>query len=148
MKLNSTKIIPNKQKLTYLTAAVITLLTGVLSYYILRDFNMLFFQIFKMKFTYANIRLPDNSFICFLRYNLCDGLWLLSGILFLRFIWFNAPKTGGYYVNIFIGIALLMELLQLTNLFPGTFDIFDIFTMAFFALSEHCINYFFTIKRR
>jgi len=137
-----------KHRLVYLMSSVIALFTGILCYYILRDFNMIFFKIFKIKITYANIRLSDNFITYFLKYNLCDGLWLLSGILFLRFIWFNNPGTGNCYINIFFGIALLLELLQLTKHFPGTFDIFDIFTMGFFALSEHCINYFFAVQRR
>ena len=135
-----------KHRLVYLMSSVIALFTGILCYYILRDFNMIFFKIFKIKITYANIRLSDNFITYFLKYNLCDGLWLLSGILFLRFIWFYNPEIGNYYIIIFIGIALLLELLQLIEYFPGTFDIFDIFTMASFALLEHCINYFFPLQ--
>jgi len=139
----------NKQRLIYLISSAIALSAGVFCYYIFRDFNMIFFQILGIKVPYANIRpLSDNFFIIFIKYNLCDGLWLLSGILFLRFIWLNNPVIGGYYINFFIGTALLLELLQLTKFVPGTFDIFDIFTMAFFALLEHFINYYFTIKRR
>jgi hypothetical protein len=109
---------------------------------------MVFFEIFKIKIAYSNIRFSDNFFTYFIKYNLCDGLWLLSGILFLRFLWFNNPETGAHYIIIFIGIALLLELLQLTNYLPGTFDIFDIFTMALCALSEHCINYVLPHQRR
>jgi len=139
----------NKQRLFYLMSSVIALSLGVFCYYSLRDFNMIFFQILKIKVPYANIRpLPDNFFTIFIKYNLCDGLWLLSGILFLRFIWLNSPVIGGYYIKFFIGMALLLEFLQLTKYVPGTFDIFDILTMAFFALLEHLINYYFTITRR
>ena len=137
-----------KHRLIYLMASVISLFTGILCYYILRDFNMIFFKIFKIKITYANIHISDNLITYFLKYNLCDGLWLLSGILFLRFIWSNSPETGNYYIIIFIGIALLLELLQLIENFPGTFDIFDIFTMALFALVEHRINYFLSKRRQ
>ncbi|WP_461255312.1 hypothetical protein, partial [Treponema sp. R80B11-R83G3] len=139
----------NKQRLIYFASSVIALSAGIFCYYIFRDFNMIFFQIFKIKVSYANVRaFSDNFFINFIRYNLCDGLWLLSGILFLRFLWFSDPVIGGYYIKFFIGLALLLELLQLIKYFPGTFDIFDIFTMAFFALLEHFINIFFTIRRR
>jgi len=142
-------MVTNKQRLIYLASSVISLFAGIFCYYLLRDFNMIFFQIFKIKVTYANIRpISDNFFTYFIKYNLCDGLWLLSGILFLRFLWLNSPIIGGYYINSFIGIALLLELLQLIKNFPGTFDIFDIFTMVFFALLEHLINYYFTIMRR
>jgi len=139
----------NRQRLIYLISSVIALFAGVFCYYLLRDFNMIFFQIFKIKVSHANIRpVSDNFFTYFLKYNLCDGLWLLSGILFLRFLWFNSPVIGGYYIKFFIGTALLLEFLQLIKYVPGTFDIFDIFTMVFFALLEHLINYYFTIIRR
>jgi hypothetical protein len=129
-------------------SSIAALFTGVLCYYFFRDSNIIFFQIFKIKIPFANIRLSDNFLYRFLKYNLCDGLWLLSCILFLRFLWFKNPVIGNYYIKSFIGIAFLLEFLQLIEYFPGTFDIFDLFTMAFFALSEHLINYFFTISRR
>jgi hypothetical protein len=141
-------VITNKHRFFYLLSSVFALSAGVFCYYFFRDFNMIFFKIFKINVMYSNMRSFSNNFlIYFLKYNLCDGLWLISGILFLRFLWFNNPGIGGYYVKFFIGIALLLELLQLIKPFPGTFDILDLFTMAFFALSEQLINYF-TIQRR
>jgi hypothetical protein len=134
--------------LIYLTSSLIALFTGVLIYFILRDFDMIFFQILRIKPASANIHISDNFVTYFLKYNLCDGLWLYSGISLLRFIWVNSPETGSYYIYIFIGIALLLELLQLTEHFPGTFDVFDLLTMAFFALLEHCINIFLLIRRQ
>jgi hypothetical protein len=127
---------------------VIALSAGVLFYYFFRDFNMIFFQMLKIKITGTAVRLTDNFITHFLKYNLCDGLWLFSGISLLRFIWFNNPGAGSLYIYIFIGIALLLELLQLMERFPGTFDIFDMFTMASFALLEHCNNYFLLIRRQ
>jgi hypothetical protein len=138
----------NRYRLIYLTASVTALFTGVFFYYVLRDFDMIFFQMLKIKAPHANVRLSENFITCFLKYNLCDGLWLLSGILFLRFLWFNNPDIGGYYIYSFIGIALLLELFQLIEHFPGTFDIFDIFTMVFFALLERCTNNFLLIRRQ
>jgi len=137
-----------KHRLICLLYSVVALFTGGVCYYIFRDFNMIFSQIFKLKISFAHIRLSDNFITYFLKYNLCDGLWMLSGIFFLRFLWFYNPEIGNYYVIIFVGTALLLEFLQLTNYFPGTFDIFDIFTLALCALLEHCINYFFPFIRR
>jgi hypothetical protein len=138
----------NKLRLIYLISFVIALSAGFLFYYFFRDFNMIFFQILKIKITGAAVRLTDNFITHFLKYNLCDGLWLFSGISLLRFIWFSNPGTGSLYIYIFIGIALLLELLQLTERFPGTFDIFDMFTMALCALLEHGNNYFLLIRRQ
>jgi len=137
------------RRLNYLLFSLLALFAGVFCYYIFRDFNMIFFRMFNIKIMHANIRpVSDNFFIYFLKYNLCDGLWLISGIFFLRFLWINNPGIGGYYIKIFIGIALLLELFQLIKPFPGTFDIFDLFTMASFALLEHCINNFLPLTRR
>ena len=137
-----------KHRLILLMSSVIALFAGVFCYYIFRNSNIIFFQIFKIKIAYSSVHLSDNFITRFLKYNLCDGLWLLSGVLFLRFLWFNNPKTGNNYIIIFTGIALLLELLQLTDYFPGTFDIVDILTMASFALLEHCINYILPHQRR
>jgi glycopeptide antibiotics resistance protein len=101
---------------------------------------------FNINITHNNLYLSHNAFTSFVKYNLCDGLWLASGILLLRFIWFGNPRTGNYYVAVFICVALLLELLQTTQFFPGTFDILDIFTMVLFALLEQCI-YFYTKRR-
>ena len=134
-------------KATYCMLSVATLSIGFLCYYYFRDSDLIFHQMFDIQFTHKKLLLSDNFFTNFLQYNICDGLWLLSGILFLRFIWFDNSGTGKRYIIIFISIALLLELLQIMKQFPGTFDIMDIFTMAFFALSEHCINNFFTDQR-
>jgi len=137
-----------KRRLILLMSSVLALFAGALCYYMFRNSNIIFFQLFKIKITHANIRLADNFITSFIKYNLCDGLWLLSGILFLRFLWFNNPAIGAHYITVFIGVALLLELLQLTDYFPGTFDIVDIFTMALCALLEHCINYILPHRRR
>jgi hypothetical protein len=96
--------------------------------------------------THNNVYLAHNVFTGFLKYNLCDGLWLVSGILLLRCIWFGSPRTGDFYIIVFMGVALLLEILQLAAFFPGTFDRADIVTMAIFALLERCI-YFYTRRR-
>jgi len=137
-------------RLIYLLLSFLALFAGVLCYYFFRNFNpnMIFFKLIHIKITHATIPLPDNFIAYFLKYNLNDGLWLLSGILFFRFVWFNNSKTGDLYVIIFICIALLLQLLKLIKRFPGTFDIFDIITMASFALLEHYLNLRFKKGRR
>lgn len=138
----------NKARLVYLIFSVAALSVGFLCYYLFRDTsNFIFFQIFDINITHGYIiKLPDNFISYFLKYNLCDGLWLLSGILFFRFIWYNNPDTGKYYIIVFTGIALLHQFLQKFDFIPGTFDIMDILTMVVFALSEQYI--YFRIKKR
>jgi len=130
----------------YGISSLIALSTGFLCYYFFRDSNLLFYNIFNIDITHNNLYLSHSLFSDFLKYNLCDGLWLFSGILLLRFIWFGNSRIGNYYITIFMCVALLLELLQIMKYFPGTFDILDIFTMAIFALSERCL-YFYTKRR-
>jgi hypothetical protein len=130
----------------YGIASLIALSTGFLCYYFFRDSNLLFYTIFNLNIAHNNLYLSNNLFSDFVKYNLCDGLWLLSGILLLRFIWFGNPLTGNYYIAIFICAALILEMLQLAAFFPGTFDILDMLTMVVFALLERCI--YFYAKRR
>ena len=136
-------------QLIYLFSSIIFLIIGFLCYFLFRDnSNLLFFQMTKLNiFPGHKIILPDNIISYFVKYNLCDGLWLLSGILFFRFIWFNNSKIGQYYIIVFIFIALLYQFLQILEYIPGTFDIMDIITMAIFALLEQLI-YIHNMQRR
>jgi len=127
--------------------SVFALCIGFLCYYYFRDANILLLNIFDTKLTFKNIDISENYFFYFLKYNLCDGLWILSGIFFFRFIWFDNHRIGKYYIFVFVGIALLMELLQLIGNIPGTFDMMDILTMVSFALLEQCIYTIFTKQR-
>ena len=126
----------------YAVSSLLALFAGFLCYYFFRDSNLIFYNIFNINITHNNLNLSHNFFLDFVRYNLCDGLWLLSGILLLRFIWFGSPRTAHYYIISFICVALLLEFLQIIKNFPGTFDRGDVFTMVIFALLEQCIYFF------
>ena len=134
-------------RILYCGASLLALSLGFLCYYCFRNSDQLFFQMFNIQITRRPVHLPDGFWPDFINYNLCDGLWVLSGILFIRCMWFNYPAAGNYYIIAFFGIALLLELLQLTTFVPGTFDILDILTMGSFTLSEYCINKIFTKRR-
>jgi len=131
----------------YGISSLLALSAGFLCYYFFRDSNLIFYNIFDINITHNNLYLSNNVFSNFLKYNLCDGLWIVSGILLLRFIWFDNDHIGNNYITVFICVALLLELLQIRESFPGTFDIWDIFTMVTFALLERC-TYFYTTRRR
>jgi len=130
----------------YGISSLVALSAGFLCYYFFRDSNLIFYNIFNINITHNNLYLPGNFFSDFLKYNLCDGLWLVSGLLLLRFIWFGNPGIGNNYIIVFICAALLLELLQIIKYFPGTFDILDMITMVIFALLERCI-YFYNKRR-
>lgn len=72
-------------------------------------------------------------------YNLPDGLWFLSGLLLIRAVWLTNKKWWVFYCGIFILIALLMEISQLIETVPGTFDLLDIVFFIFFTFMENLI---------
>jgi hypothetical protein len=131
----------------YAISSLAALFAGFSCYYFFREPNMIFYNIFNINVAHNNLQLSHNAFSDFIRYNLCDGLWLLSGILLLRFIWFGNAVMANNYIIIFMCAALLLELLQIIKSFPGTFDVLDMLTMAAFALLERCVHFFAKRKR-
>lgn len=76
---------------------------------------------------------PNNWMI----YNLPDGLWLLSYLLFAEALW---DKTSTKYVFVIgmIIIAICIEILQCMNILPGTGDIWDVLCYTA-AIGFYCI---------
>jgi hypothetical protein len=93
------------------------------------------------------IPLKPSTFASFLRYNLPDMLWFLSGVLLLRCLWVGQRKWQTFYISVFYIIALTIEISQLGTNVPGTFDPLDLLFMGITALIE-CVIYNSFIKRR
>ena len=98
---------------------------------------LLFEWIPKLEFL-KNVYLPikHSFFSSMLLFNLPDALWFLSGILFLRCLWFNNKKWQEVYILCFYGIAVIIETSQLSKKVPGTFDVIDLFCMGITAFVE------------
>jgi hypothetical protein len=109
-----------KNNFRYLTLSLIAIIGG-------------FFLFFCKKLELNNI--PN-----FIKYNLNDGLWFLSGIWLLRSVWQENRRICKIYRLSFYILALFLELLQLTSIFPGTFDIFDMIYITVFYLLEEIIS--------
>jgi hypothetical protein len=126
----------------YFSLSTLALCAGFLLYYLLRNGDMLIYQWFAfLPRNTAVIPLSHSSVLTdFARYNLSDGLWLLSGLLFLRALWHEQPKTCLIYRLCFLCLALLLEILQVFDGVPGTFDILDVITMASIALVESIVH--------
>lgn len=125
----------------FLLLSLCSLTLGVLCYLLFRESNLLVNDILNIQFFNISIN-SDNMFFNFIRYNLPDGLWLVSGILLLRFIWGNDTKNCNIYICVFILFALFLEIFQYFNIVPGTFDTLDLITMVLFAFLEHIIYKF------
>jgi hypothetical protein len=109
---------------------------------------VLFEWIPKPKFIEAfSLPIAKSFLSSILLYNLPDMLWFLSGMMFLRFMWFYDTKWQKIYLRCFCGIALIIETSQLSENIPGTFDLLDLLFMGIGAFVEGLLYTNF-VKRR
>ena len=93
-------------------------------YVVVRDTDLLFFRFVRIAGS-GNVRAVPP-----LDGSIPDGLWLLSGILLIRVLWFGSVVWSVAYAWLLCAAGLAMETLQFYGVIPGTFDILDI---VFFA---------------
>ena len=136
-------------KFVYFLFSIFSLTVGFLIYYLFRENNIIIYEWLNFLPKNNNIFLfSSKSFwLDFFRYNLPDGLLILSGLLFLRAIWYEQWKTFLIYKICLLFIVFLLETLQISDAIPGTFDFFDLVTMGSIALMES-IAYKILMKRR
>jgi hypothetical protein len=98
---------------------------------------------------WGNLRITigTGKIITVLVYSGPDFLWLLSGIFFLRGLWYFEQKFQKIYIFVLYLIATGYNAGQYIGIIPGTFCYIDLFTMSGVALAEGII-YKFIIKRR
>jgi hypothetical protein len=122
----------------YSFASVVSLVTGMGIYLFFRNTNMLLFEWMPKLLFFKNVYIPvkQSVFTSVLFFNLPDALWFLSGILFLRFIWFYRHKEQNVYIICFFLIGVVFEISQLSDNIPGTFDWLDLFFMGMTVLLE------------
>lgn len=132
----------------YCMFSIFFLLVGMSIYLIFRDMNILLFKwIPKPEFLgLFSVQLKQTFLSSIFLYNIPDMFWFLSGILLFRFIWFHEAKLMNIYLVCFYFLAFLMEICQLSEKVPGTFDIMDMSFMGIGALIEGLI-YNLAIKR-
>jgi hypothetical protein len=133
-----------------LLAAVASFISGVLVYACFRNSDLLVYQIAgkpavlnRLYHAQGNTSLLSNILV----YNVPDGLWLLSGILFIRTLWPDSGTEGKTYIRIFCFLAMLFEILQLFSFMPGTFDFLDLLAMVTTAFGEGVIFICFVQRR-
>jgi len=126
------------------------LIMGICVYLLFRDLRRIIFFAWVPLPDFikpALIELPPSIFSSILMHNTAGMLWLVSGILFFRFIWFNRPLTQKIYIGCFCTAAALMEISQLSERVPGTFDVLDLLFMGIGAFVEGLLYNIF-VKRR
>ena len=136
-------------KKVYGVLSLTSLIIGMAIYLLFRDLNMVLFSFLPKPHFLAGFLIPvkPSIFSSFLLYNLPDALWFLSGILLLRFVWFDKPKLQNIYIAYFCGIALILEASQIIKIVPGTFDAMDLFFMAITAFIEGFLYNTYIVRR-
>jgi hypothetical protein len=126
------------------------LLSGILLYAAFRNTDLLIYTWIGKPGFITLFTIPDvikTTISPLFIYNLPDSLWLLSGALLIRSLWVTEKKWCTVYLAVFYLLALVLEMLQLFNKIPGTFDVLDLFFMGIAAFAESIMFYLF-IKRR
>jgi hypothetical protein len=133
----------------YGLAALVSLLIGMGIYLCFRNTNMLIFEWIPKLQIFKDVYIPTKRsiFTEILKYNLPDTLWFLSGIFFLRFIWFYKFKEQNVYLLSFYIVGIVFETSQLSDSIPGTFDFLDLLFIGIGAFVESLLYKKF-IQRR
>lgn len=72
------------------------------------------------------IRNHSYNMASWVKYNLPDGLWMLSVLLFMESVWENENHLKWMFCVPIIVFAFTLEILQYKGWFPGTGDLLDI----------------------
>ena len=113
--------------------AIICLFVGGVIYLLFRTRTLVMFRIMpaeilnKLNIISLGIDIPNNKLTSFVVYNLPTCLWLISYLFIMRLICCEMSKNQRliwlYALPI---ILLLIEFLQISPSFPGTFDLIDV----------------------
>jgi hypothetical protein len=133
----------------YAVASLASLCLGLLIYLFFRNLNIVLFTWLPKPPVLDALFIPlkPSVFSSFLRYHLPDILWFLSGVLFVRFLWFNERKWQRLYIAAFYAIALILEISQVWERVPGTFDPLDLLFMGISAFVEGALYKYFCTRR-
>jgi len=136
-------------KRVYGTLSLASLIIGMAIYLFFRNMNIVLFD-FLPKPQFLDrffIPIKPSAFASVLLYNIPDILWFLSGLFFLRYVWFHEPKWQRVYIACFCIIAFVLEISQISKNVPGTFDFMDLLIMAIAAFIEGLLFNIFFARR-
>jgi len=139
-----------KAQVTYALLSSLFLIMGMCIYLLFRDISniILFAWMPKPEFLEnITIHLPPSIFSNVLRHNLAGMFWFVSGILFFRFVWFHRAKAQRAYIWGFYGMGAILEIGQLSEKIPGTFDSLDLLFIGIGAFVEGLLYNFFVERR-
>jgi hypothetical protein len=145
-----------KIRIFYCFLSFFILFVGMAVYLFFKESNMIRVLVIEVSewipFVNINIdnlplKLKPSFFSNVLMYNVADMLWIVSGILFLRFIWFYNIKMQKIYIFCMYGIGLFLEISQLSENVLGTFDWYDILFISIGAFVESLLYNIFVRRR-
>lgn len=116
----------------YIGIAILAIIIGGLIYLLFRSEQHVLVRMTLNSFlgnVLASVRTQTLTWVIsdWIIFSLPDGLWLLSYILTMKFIWKdNFNEVGFIFISIMPISALLLEFLQIIHICPGTFDFLDI----------------------
>jgi len=120
------------RRIKYIQVSVVALLLGVMVYEIDR-------QIF---FTWSVVRnnISDDTFRL-MRNHLPDGLWALSLVSLITYIWYNDTSSRNIWIFFAGSMMILFEGLQYCSIVKGTGDVLDILSYIIFSIPIIIIRY-------
>jgi hypothetical protein len=126
-----------------------SLIGGLAIYFFFRSRNVILFAWLPKPLMLDSFLIPlkPSALASFLRYNLPDMLWFLSGVLLLRCLWAGQRRWQTIYITVFYILALTVEISQSRTNVPGTFDPLDLLFMGMTAIFEGVINNFIITRR-
>jgi len=129
--------------------SLISVVIGIGIYILFRNTNMLLFQWIPILNFINNIYFPmeHSIFSSILLFNLPDALWFLSGLFFIRFLWFYNGRWQKKYILCFYLIAIIIETTQIFDFIPGTFDIYDLLFIGIIAFVEGLLYKYYFLRR-
>lgn len=123
---------------------LLPVLIGGLLYICFRNENILLFSWIRfVNIDYSFLRhivIADNLISSYIIYSLPNGLWVLSGLLLLKYFLKNENRVYLFYATVFILISISIEVCQLYGIVPGTFDILDLVTIIIFSIIGFLMN--------
>lgn len=118
-----------RQRLHTILLAVTLFIIAVYIYVSSRSANLALYEWLGIDYynsLFEYIRDYSVALAPWVKFNLPDGLWLLSFLLFMDGIWENERRMKWIFSILIIVFAFVLECMQFVGYFSGTGDICDI----------------------
>lgn len=128
------------KRLAEATIGLVALALGGLIYVRYRSESLLMFDWFQnlgLRDLVKSIRMnaTNSELFGWVKFNMPAGLWLLAYMFMIDSVWGKEKNyVYLYFLYILPFLAITSELMQISGLLPGTFDVMDLFCYVFAIL--------------